>query len=74
MWPYWLMFLLPSFLAINQGSVKLPLPKKWPFIWGVIFFFLVLMIGLRNEVGGDWASYEKILEHVLYEPWHEQVF
>ncbi len=57
MWPYWLMFLLPSFLAINQGTVRLPLPKKWPIIWSVVFFYLVIMIGLRNEVGGDWASY-----------------
>lgn len=73
MWPYWFMFLLPSFLAINQGAVRLPLPKKWPIIWGVTYFFLVVMIGLRNEVGGDWVSYEGMLERVLYEPWHEQV-
>jgi hypothetical protein len=47
MWPYWLMFLLPSFLAINQGTVRLPLPKKWPFIWWAGFFFF------SNH---DWSS------------------
>lgn len=73
MWPYWLMFLLPSFLAINQGTVRLPMPKKWPFIWLAVFFILVLMIGLRNEVGGDWGSYRSMLERVLYTPWHQQV-
>lgn len=73
MWPYWLMFLLPAILAINQGPVRLPLPKKWPIVWWVAFFFIVLMVGFRNEVGGDWIAYRNMLERVFYEPWHEQV-
>lgn len=34
---------------------------KWSDWWRLIFVLLMLMIGLRHEVGGDWFSY---VEHV----------
>jgi hypothetical protein len=36
--------------------------KHWSPFWRVIFVWLVLMIGLRYEVGGDWANYLLNLE------------
>ena len=30
---------------------------RWPDIWRVTYIALVLMIGLRHEVGGDWIQY-----------------
>lgn len=62
MWPYWMLFLLPAYWTISRLK---PTPflisnytdGKWPISWRFIFFVLVLMIGLRHEVGGDWAAY-----------------
>jgi hypothetical protein len=62
MWPYWLLFLLPAYLAITrlrtiEYSNNISPNGKWPTIWRFIFVLLVLMIGWRHEVGGDWDSY-----------------
>jgi hypothetical protein len=62
MWPYWMLFIVPAYLAISKLK---PTPystlnfinNKWPFAWRFTFFVLVLMIGMRHEVGGDWAAY-----------------
>lgn len=57
MWPFWLMFLLPAGLALSQGRAYGPLPARWPAIWRIAFVILMLFIGLRFEVGGDWLQY-----------------
>ena len=31
--------------------------ERWSIGWRVMFLLLVLMIGLRHEVGGDWETY-----------------
>jgi EpsG family len=59
MWPYWFLFSLPAFLAMAQKPSYRPVAKKWPYIWWVGYFLLVLMIGLRFEVGGDWFNYAR---------------
>lgn len=66
MWPYWTLFFfltLPIILqvragALNQSGVQ---TSGW---WVSIFVLLVLMIGLRHEVGGDWLNYIDYLETV----------
>ena len=66
MWPYWLLFLVPTVLAVSRLK---PVPQitltahhaRWPDLWRVIFALLVLMIGFRHEVGGDWLTY---IEHI----------
>ena len=59
MWPYWFLFLVPAFQAVvNLRPVALPLPvARWSASWCIVFILLVLIIGLRHEVGGDWANY-----------------
>jgi EpsG family len=65
MWPYWLLFLIPAWLAINRARLYTPagnvLPQlqqtTWPVLWRAMFCLLTLMIGLRYEVGGDWFNY-----------------
>ncbi len=62
MLPYWLLFLIPAYLAISRLK---PVPysslnlnaNKWSLSWRFIFLILTLMIGLRHEVGGDWVTY-----------------
>lgn len=59
MWPYWLLFLVPAFQAVSKlRRASAPLSReRWPVVWRTVFVCSVLMIGLRHEVGGDWANY-----------------
>ena len=67
MWPYWLLFLVPAFFAVSRLR---PTPytalsaqqEGWPYVWRFIYISLVLMIGLRHEVGGDWSTYIEMLD------------
>jgi hypothetical protein len=66
MWPYWLLFLIPAYKAVSnlqpQSLKEQAAPSSsWPGWWWVMFIVLVLMVGLRHEVGGDWLSYNGIL-------------
>lgn len=60
MLPYWLLFIFPAWLALTRlrpeaGNVK---PHaRWSSQWRAVFMILVLMVGLRHEVGGDWGNY-----------------
>ena len=64
MWPYWLLFITFGSLAVagrehrpNQrtGLRSTRFTAGAMFIW----FVLVIMIGLRFEVGGDWGNYAR---------------
>lgn len=57
MLPYWLLFLLPAWLAVEQVRPAARFHALWPARWWGVFAVLVLMIGLRHEVGGDWEAY-----------------
>ena len=67
MWPYWLLFLVPAVLALTQLA-----PKAAPLrithlsvTWRAVLVMLVLIIGLRHEVGGDWSIYLEMLESYI---------
>jgi hypothetical protein len=67
MWPYWLLFLVPAYCAISRLSPTQTTDifhqrSRWPDTWRISFFLLVLMIGLRYEVGGDWFQYLDMLD------------
>ncbi len=56
MLPYWFLFLIPVCFATTparRGGGAQP----WTPTWRLMFVLLVLMIGLRHEVGGDWINY-----------------
>jgi hypothetical protein len=57
MWPYWILFLIPALISLKQSSINCNRGVKWPTVWWLVLFFLTLMIGLRDEVGGDWSNY-----------------
>ena len=56
MWPYWLMFLVPVWAVLVPGRLK---PSQARMVWLIVAVLFALMMGLRHEVGGDWASYGK---------------
>ena len=67
MWPYWVLFLIPAYWAVVRlkpvsYSADRIQGDNWPFMWKCIFVFLVLIIGLRHEVGGDWIQYLEMLD------------
>jgi hypothetical protein len=57
MWPYWFLFAVPAWRAVTHMRPALNPGKSWGDWWRVVFVLLVLMIGLRHEVGGDWFTY-----------------
>lgn len=62
MLPYWLLFLIPASVAASRARPGPGTGTRWPFLWRAMFAVLVLAIGLRHQVGGDWLTY---VEHVL---------
>ena len=60
MWPYWLMFLLVAWMALTHMRVRPVVGEasaRWSMPWRIGFVLLVLMIGFRDQVGGDWGYY-----------------
>ncbi len=51
---YWLMLLVPMFAGLSPWKAKGALPRVQWFLYGL---FLIVIIGLRHEVGGDWSNY-----------------
>lgn len=62
--PYWLIFLFPAWLAITRLRPVQSQSGQWSGSWHAVFWLLVLMIGLRHEVGGDWLNYIDHIEKV----------
>lgn len=60
MLPYWLLFIVPAALSASRAGNP-DLGGRWSFLWWVMFALLVLAVGLRHEVGGDWFNY---IEHI----------
>lgn len=73
MWPYFVLFLIPAWLAIKRKRLTAPgMPgqaavpdRHWPSMWHLVFWALALMIGLRYEVGGDWFTYLSHIESAV---------
>ena len=66
MWPYWVLFLIPAYWAISrlqpiQQKLLRSEARNWSFVWQCMFIIIVLIIGFRHEVGGDWLAYIDML-------------
>jgi hypothetical protein len=58
MWPYWMLFSLAAFGAVTTVNRQAPTTRRVSVgPWVVAYLVLVLLIGLRYRVGGDWESY-----------------
>ena len=64
MFVYWLLFLLPAWLAVTRLRPVQSQSARWPALWHAFFWLLVLVIGLRHQVGGDWGNYVENVELV----------
>lgn len=63
MLPYWVLLLIPMSLAASDGRTKALTGRRWSLPWRLMFMLLVLAIGMRHEVGGDWSVYlEQIID------------
>jgi len=50
---YWLMYIIPAFIVFILSSKQ----QKKLMPWLVIGFFFIILIGFREDVGGDWTNY-----------------
>jgi len=65
--PYWILFLLPAWMAVTRLRPVQTRSTRWPGYWWVAFVLLVLMIGLRHKVGGDWIHYAQDIRDAAYD-------
>lgn len=65
MWPYWLMFLLPLWAAVQPGRLR---DEDRRIAWAACAAIYILFIGLRFEVGGDWLNYERLFYWAASKP------
>jgi hypothetical protein len=73
MWPYWMLFAISAYFSISRLTPverAISNHRKDMFAWVCMFLVLVLMIGLRHEVGGDWFSYITNMENGDYSSVH----
>lgn len=63
---YWIVFLLPTLLAFTRPRPVSIHATSWSGYWWVAFALLVLVIGLRHEIGVDWGNYEDNLQQAWY--------
>ena len=64
---YWSMLLVPAFSAFVANTGERDRTRSTlPFLFVVLAFTVI--IGVRFEVGGDWAAYEEIVDYSTYEP------
>jgi hypothetical protein len=73
MLPYWMLFLLSAWLASTRLQPVRAATILWPGWWLVMFAVLVLMIGLRHQVGGDWGNYAEHIQQASYDSLQQAV-
>lgn len=75
MWMYWLLFVLVGWSALNHmrpvqasmlesGRRRATLGQGW-------FWLLLIVVGFRHEVGGDWVNYLAHIDAAAYQNFNE---
>lgn len=59
---YWLLLVLPAWLALTFTSSTADTQSCQRGAWLAMCMVLTLLVGLRHEVGGDWRNYSENLE------------
>ena len=68
---YWLMFALPALAAVAAPTRPKPAGHRLELSWLMVGLLLVLLIGLRHQVGGDWFNYEGHYRNMMGAPLQE---
>jgi len=70
---YWFMFTVPAVFALVEppgararADSSARLRGRAGFLWLLVAFALVTIIGLRWETGGDWGSYDRMVQSALW--------
>ena len=56
---YWLLFLVPVYFLFGKARGGVNTPQ---LVWVMFGVFLIILIGLRDYVGGDWVTYLEGME------------
>jgi hypothetical protein len=73
MWAYWLLFVVVAWRAAIRLPYGATANANWPYSLRLMFGMLVLMIGLRHEVGGDWINYNQHIIRASFETFQEAI-
>lgn len=65
---YWVLILIPTYFLLTQGKAQLNITRTSRYLY---FVFLVLTIGFRYEVGGDWHTYLEGLDIAKETKWSD---
>jgi hypothetical protein len=71
--PYWILFSIPAWFALNYRRPVISNSRRWEGYWKLMFIVLVIMIGLRYNVGGDWYNYLGRIELSSYQTLSEAI-
>ena len=66
---YWFLFLIPAGWALSRNRPSKTRPQDrllFALAWMLTALLLMVLIGLRHEVGGDWGNYLPYVEAAAY--------
>ena len=67
MFVYWAMFVVPALSALASDQRQPGAFRRPELGLALLLMAFVVLVGARYEVGGDWISYEEIVDAVRYE-------
>lgn len=64
---YWFLLMVPLLAAIGEPNVNSQSLKKksWGLWFKFYFILLILLVGWRHQVGGDWGNYLPMIDEAL---------
>ena len=66
---YWLLFLVPAWMALSESSRTQSVRSRyWGAQWVLAWVLLTCIVGWRHDVGGDWLNYLGHYEEALDTP------
>lgn len=63
---YWFLFVIPVYFLFGKVRGGSNTPQ---LVWQSFGFFLIVLIGLRYQVGGDWGNYLAGIENAKDDSW-----